>query len=67
MTPEQGKRLDETLDRFVDVVESLERAVVGEPKEGNPGLLARVRRLERRQVLYIVAVFGGTLTSRTLL
>lgn len=53
LTPEQ-------VERFVTAVESLERAVVGAPKEGNAGLLDRVRNLERRQWLFIAAVFIGS-------
>jgi hypothetical protein len=53
LTPEQ-------VERFVTAVESLNRAVVGAPKEGNPGLLTRVTNLERRQWLFIAAVFLGS-------
>jgi len=51
---------NDQVERFVSAVESLERAVVGAPKEGNPGLLDRVANLEKRQLMVILAVFFGS-------
>jgi hypothetical protein len=51
---------------IVEAIRSLERAIVGSPKEGNPGLLDRVRRLERNQWLLLVALFTGAGTGELL-
>ncbi len=56
LTPEQ-------VERFVQAVEGLERAVLGAPKEGNVGLVERVSRLEKFQWLVIAAVFAGSLVG----
>lgn len=50
----------EQVERFIRAIEGLERAVIGAPKEGNAGLLERVANLERRQWLFIAAVFLGS-------
>lgn len=55
---------EDQVERFVTAVESLERAVVGAPKEGNAGLLDRVHRLERFQWLVITAVFAGSVVGQ---
>lgn len=53
LTPDQ-------VERFVAATESLERAVVGAPKEGNPGLITRVKKLESKMWLVVAVVLTGT-------
>ena len=64
MTPEETSKLAEALDTLSDSVQSLNRAIQGNPSEGNKGLLPRVVELESRvQRLYWsfpVLVTGGT-------
>lgn len=55
---------EDQVERFITAVESLERAVVGAPKEGNVGLVSRVRRLEKFQWLVITAVFAGSVVGQ---
>lgn len=40
--------LRKSLDDQGDKIESIERTVVGNEREGNPGILARMTRTERR-------------------
>lgn len=54
----------ETIDKLIQTNESLVRAVQGNPREGNPGLIQRVTTLEveHRRFRWTVpfALFGGS-------
>ncbi len=53
-------RVTAAVDKLTDAVESFERTLQGSSKEGNPGLLVRVARLEKRQWMFFIALFAGS-------